>query len=129
MNSQEFEALLRAEVEEAKAHYENAKRALEAYLGNVNIEGPKRSSFPDRQPTSVAVAVRKVVPRFDPRSVFTAEDVFAEMDMENMSYEKARSSISSTLTRLVSEGRLEKVNRRSFRRAVQAETIPNLGLW
>lgn len=116
MNSQEFEALLRAEVEEAKAHYESAKRALEAYLGNANMEGAKRNNFPDRQPTSVAVAVRRAIARYPVFRDFTAEDIFKKMDMENTSYEKCRSTISSTLTRLVSEGKILKVNRRTFQK-------------
>jgi hypothetical protein len=127
MNSKEFEALLRAEVEEAKAHYESAQRALEAYLGNANEDDglPKRRNFPDRQPTSVAVAVRKIIPQFTDDVIFTAEDVFGAMGMVT-GYEKMRSSISSTLTRLVNEGRIEKVNRRCFRKSMQVQTNSDL---
>lgn len=117
MNSEEFEALLRAEVEEARSHYERAKRALEAYLGESKVEDMRRTRYPDQQPSSISVAVRKVVSHcFEQGHIFTAEDVFNEMDNENLAYSKARPSISTTLSRMVDEGKLEKATRRSFKK-------------
>ena len=111
-------------IQDTRDHYESTKRALDAYLAvvnNPNPNMPKRGRYPDEQPTSIAVAVRKAVLLFDPRRIFTAEDVFAEISNDNADYTKSRSSISATLSKLVAEGRIEKMTRRGFRRIVQAE--------
>lgn len=126
MNSEEFEALLRAEVEEARSHYERAKRALEAYLGESSAPDMRRTKFPDQQPSSIAVEVRKIVSQFEPGHIFTAEDLFIEMDNENLVYSKARPSISAALSRLVEEKKLEKTTRRSFKKPTRAGALLNM---
>lgn len=124
MQPDEFESLLRAQVDEAKSEYERVKRALAAYLGLRN-SGSKRRSIPGYQhkTPSIAITVRKIVHNFEAGHIFTAEDVFNQMisDGFDTAYSKARPSISTTLSRMVDEERIKKINLRSFKKLKMEE--------
>ena len=121
MRSEEFEALLKAELDEAKMHYERAKAAYAAYTASQNPENKMRrlAPYPDRKASSVHVAVRMCISQLNAGDEFAAKDIFEQMDEAGLidakiTYEQARSSISYTLARLVEEGSLQKKSWRIF---------------
>jgi hypothetical protein len=118
MNWQEYEDLLRAEVEEAKAYYEGTKRALDAFLNNNDRHHRK---YLDQEASTIAVQVRKAVNQFNPGKIFGIEDVFIAMDDLERDFGKTKCSISNTLSRMIREGKLEKPTRKTFRRVAKEE--------
>ena len=79
MKPEDFEALLRAEVEDAKSHYERVKAALETYLLN-DRSNTKQVDPTSERPVPIAVHVRRVVSQMDEDKIFGIEDVFHLMD-------------------------------------------------